>query len=72
MCRPEELPAAVEKVTCHAEIMKRLAELTGSDGEERGRAAIDEVGNFAQTLDPTISYAEGARIVLLLAEKVRP
>jgi len=72
MRTPEEHAPAVEKVTCSAEIMKRLAEVIGSDDEERGRAAIDEVRNFAQTLDPTISYAEGARIALLLAEKVWP
>jgi len=37
----------------------------GSDNEALRREVIDEIRNYARTLDPTITYVEGAALVLV-------
>jgi hypothetical protein len=43
----------------------------GSDDEDRARAMVDEVRNFARTFDPTITYPEGATITVILMKMTR-
>jgi hypothetical protein len=68
----EELAPLAEKVAGNAELVKRFRAVIGSDDKVRVSAMIDEVRQFAQTLDPTVSHPEGTRIALLLFEKLRP
>ena len=48
--------------------MKRFFEVRGSGNEDVMREVIDEIRNYARTLDPTISYVEGAALALMLEE----
>jgi hypothetical protein len=38
----------------------------GSGNEALGREVMDEVARYAQSLDPTITYSDGTRIVVIL------
>ena len=62
----EELTPVAQRVLENVALMQRFRSAVGSDDEPRVRAVIDEVRNYAQTLDPTITYAEGARIAFVL------
>ncbi len=62
----EELTPLANQVASNFELMKEFREVMGSGDEDRGREMVDEVRNFARTLDPTLTYAEGARITVVL------
>ncbi|MGA2291654.1 hypothetical protein [Bradyrhizobium sp.] len=53
------------------ELMRRFRDVMGSDDEDRARAMVDEVRNFARTFDPTITYPEGATISVILMKMTR-
>jgi hypothetical protein len=46
--------------------MERLRAALGSGNEALGRDIMDEVTRYAQSLDPTIAYSDGTRIVVTL------
>lgn len=62
----EQLRPLAERVAKNEAIMLRFYQARGSDNEELARKTVDEIRNYAQTLDPTVSYTEGAAIVLAL------
>jgi hypothetical protein len=64
----DELRPLARQVASNVELMQRFAKVVGSGNESRGREMVDEVRHAAQSLDPTITYAEGAEIALLLME----
>jgi len=64
----DELKPLAKQVADNPIIMQRFEQARGSDNEELARQVVDEIRNYAQSLDPTISYVEGATIVLLLEE----
>jgi hypothetical protein len=64
----EQLKPLAKRVAENAAIMQRFYQARGSDDEALGREAIDEIRNYARTLDPTITYVEGAWLVLVLEE----
>ena len=64
----EELRPLAERVAQNPQIMQRFYQARGSDNEALGRDVVDEIRNYARELDPTITYVEGARMVLVLEE----
>jgi hypothetical protein len=64
----DELRQLARQVASNVELMQKFQKVMGSGDESRGRDMVDEVRHFAQTLDPTITYVEGAKITLLLME----
>jgi hypothetical protein len=67
----EELTPIARKVALNRELMQRFRDVMGSENQDRARAMVDEVRNFARTLDPTITYSEGAKITIILMEITR-
>ncbi|HLG79646.1 MAG TPA: hypothetical protein VKY22_01425 [Bradyrhizobium sp.] len=67
----EELGPIARQISSDRELLRRFAEVMGSEDEDRARAMVDEVRRVAQALDPSISYAEGASVSLALMEIVR-
>ena len=67
----EELTPLATQIASNLELMKKFREVMGSGDEDRARVMVDEVRHFAQTLDPTVTYAEGARITLVLMTIIR-
>lgn|SRR4051794_25575781 len=66
----EELDPVARQISLDRHLMQRLQEVMGCGEEERARAMVDEVRLIAQTIDPTISYAEGARVTVCLMQIV--
>jgi hypothetical protein len=64
----DELRPFARQVASNIELLRKLKKAMGSGDESRAREMVDEVRHFAQTLDPTITYAEGAEVALLLME----
>jgi hypothetical protein len=64
----EQLKPLAKRVAENDAILQRFYQARGSEDENLGRQVIDEIRDYAQSLDPTISYVEGARLVLLLEE----
>ena len=62
----EQLEPLARRVLENTALMKRFSDANGSDNENLAREVIDEIRNYAQTLDPTITYVEGARLCLVL------
>lgn len=64
----DELKPLAKRVADNPDIMRRFEQARGSDNEDLAREVVDEIRNYARSLDPTIGYVEGATIVLLLEE----
>ena len=62
----EELTPIAQRVSEDVALMQRFRSAVGSDDEPRVRAVIDEVRICAQSLDPTITHAEGTSIAFVL------
>jgi len=43
----------------------------GCENSDRAREMVDEIRHIAQTIDPSISYAEGASVSICLMQIVR-
>jgi hypothetical protein len=67
----EELTPVARKVALNLGLMRRFRDVMGSDDEDRARAMVDEVRNFARTFDPTITYPEGATVSVILMKMTR-
>src|SRR5262245_40274923 len=62
----EELESISGRVAENAALMERFRAARGSGNEALGRDIMDEVVRYAQSLDPTINYSDGTRIVVIL------
>ena len=67
----EQLTPLARKVALNQELMQRFRDVMESEDEDRARAMVDEVRNFARTYDPAISYPEGATITVILMKIIR-
>lgn len=65
--REELRPVAIELVR-DAELVNRFWAVRGSDNEELARQFIDEVAQRAQQIDSNVTYADAARITVILME----
>ncbi|MGJ5137636.1 hypothetical protein ACQR1V_06590 [Bradyrhizobium oligotrophicum] len=65
--REELRPLAIELVR-NAELVKRFWVVRGSDNEELASQFIDEVAQRAQKIDSNVTYADAARITVILME----
>lgn len=63
-----ELDPLVRQVAANASLMERFRETVGRNDEARVRAVIDEVRSYAISIDPNLTYAEGAKLALLLTD----
>jgi hypothetical protein len=52
-------------------LIRSFQENVGKDDEDRARNFIDEVRNYARSIDPALTYAEDAALALLLTEIFR-
>ena len=66
----EELMPLAYQLASNAELMGRFREVMGSGNKDQARIAMDEVRQHAQTLDPSLTYADGATRTVLLMEIV--
>jgi hypothetical protein len=72
MRRAEELTPLAVRIAENADLVQRFRAVVGCDDRERASKMMDEVREYAQTLDPSISDVEGARIVLVLLNILGP
>jgi hypothetical protein len=63
-----ELDPLVKQVAANGSLMRKFRETVGCDDEARVRAVIDEIRSYAASIDPKLTYAEGAKLALLLAD----
>lgn len=61
-----ELAPIARKVAADNGLMQKFQEVLGSEDRERASSLIDEITQCAQSIDPTVSAAEGVRIVVVL------
>jgi hypothetical protein len=66
----EELTPIAHKLLDDAGLMQRFREMIGSEDRERARAVFDEVTHVAESIDPTITYSEGTRLVVVLMKLI--
>ena len=62
-----ELQPLAKQVAANATLMNKFRATIGCEDEARMRDMIDEVRNYARSIDPTLTYAEGASLALLLS-----
>jgi hypothetical protein len=67
----DELEPVARQISRDPSLMERFRGVMGSDNEDRAREMVEEVRRIAQTIDPSISYAEGASVTLALMQIVR-
>jgi len=65
---PVELVPLARQIAANVELMGRFREAMGSGNEDLARKVVDEVRQHAQTLDPSLTYADGATVNILLME----
>ena len=54
----EELEPLARQILENAELIKRFREVRGSDNEDAARQVVYDVGDYAETIDPTVSHVE--------------
>ncbi|MET4803388.1 hypothetical protein [Bradyrhizobium sp. LB11.1] len=62
-----ELEPLAKQVAANAPLMNKFRATIGCEDEARMRDMIDEVRNYARSIDSALTYAEGARLALLLS-----
>jgi hypothetical protein len=62
----KELTPLAHSIAQNDAIMRRFRAVIGSEDKTRATEMIDEITKFAQNLDPSITTAEGTRIVVIL------
>jgi hypothetical protein len=67
----EELEPVARQILLDRSLMQRFRDVMGSQNDDRCREMVDEVRRIAQTIDTSISYAEGASVTLCLMQIVR-
>jgi hypothetical protein len=63
-----KLEPLAKKVAENVSLMKKFRATVGADDEARMRSVIDEIREYATSIDPTLTYAEGAKLALLLRD----
>ncbi len=63
-----ELEPLAKQVAENVSLMKKFHATVGADDEARMRSVIDEIRKYAAGIDPTLTYAEGAKLALLLRD----
>jgi hypothetical protein len=66
----EELEPLARQVLENTELIKRFREARGSNNEEATRQVVDDVRDYARTIDPTISHVEATRLILTLVSLI--
>jgi hypothetical protein len=66
----EELAPLAMRIAQNAELMDRFRAVAGSDDKTRAMEMIDEITRYAQSLDQSISFSEGTRVVVALMKIV--
>ena len=62
-----ELQLLAKQVAANASLMNKYHATIGCEDDARMRDMIDQVRNYARGIDPTLTYAEGASLALLLS-----
>jgi hypothetical protein len=63
-----KLEPLAKKVAENVSLMKKFHATVGAADEARMRSVIDEIREYATSIDPTLTYAEGAKLALLLRD----
>jgi hypothetical protein len=61
-----ELEPLAQQVAANASLMNKFRATIGCDDEPRTRAMVDEVRNYARSIDPALTHAEGTTLAVLL------
>ena len=64
----DHLRQLAKQIAENADLIRSFQENVGKDDKDRAGNFIDEVRNYALSIDPALTYAEGARLALLLTE----
>jgi hypothetical protein len=67
----DELRPLAKQIAANAGLIRSFQKNVGKDDEDRARNFINEVRNYAHSIDPALTYAEGAHLALLLTEIFR-
>jgi len=67
----EELDPVARRISSDRNLMQRFREVIVCENSDRAREMVDEIRHIAQTIDPSISYAEGASASIRLMQIVR-
>jgi hypothetical protein len=67
----DELNPVARQISLDHSLMQRFREVMGCENSDRAHQMVDEVRHITQTIDPTISYVEGASVTVCLMQIVR-
>jgi hypothetical protein len=62
----EELRPLAQRIVENPELILQFRSAIGSNDEDRTAKAMHKVREYAQSLDPSVTFREGTRLVLLL------
>jgi hypothetical protein len=68
----EELRALALRIAENSELMERFRSAVGSNDERLTGRVMHEVREYAQSLDPTVTFSEGTRLALALLNSLGP
>lgn len=63
----DELMPLARQIAENADFMKRFRGVIGSGNKDRARDMLDELIEYARTIDPKLTLAEGTMLALMLA-----
>jgi hypothetical protein len=61
-----ELEPLAKQVAANAPLMNKFRATIGCEDEARMRDIIDEIRNYARSIDPALTHAEGTTLAVLL------
>src|ERR1700761_5412921 len=64
----DELEPLARQVAANGPLMKKFRATVGCDDLAQMSDVIDEVSNYARIIDPALTFAEGARLALILSK----
>ena len=67
----KELEPVARQILLDRSLVQRFRDVVGSENDDRCREMVDEVRRIAQSIDPSISYSEGAIVTLCLMQILR-
>jgi hypothetical protein len=62
-----ELGPLADQVAANAPLMNKFRATIGCEDEPRMHDMIDEIRNYARSIDPTLTHAEGTTLAVLLS-----
>jgi hypothetical protein len=68
----EELKALALRIAENSELMQRFRSAVGSNDERLTGRVMHEVREYAQSLDPSVTFSEGTRLALVLLNSLGP